>query len=234
MPKRIAPSRKPATGNGRRLAFAPRERDGTDTATSVTRDSRRRRYRQFALAAVIGCIVVLFARLIEFENAGETEVQLGVETASVSQEGTVSIEGLSFQGVTDSGRDFAILADRASESTDRPDLVTLVSFQAEVDTAAGHPITIRSDNGELLRSSNTVNLSGDVVIVRPDLGYTLMTEEAFADLNSGELVSTVPVRGTGPDGSVDAGGIIISGNEEGIVFTGRTTLVINSGPEPAE
>ena len=244
MPKRNPKSKSRPPGHGsaagsgpggdRRFAFAPREAAGANTADSVTRDTRRRRNRQIVLAAVIGLIVVLSASLINLDNNDETAVQLGIESATVDQEGSVSIEGLSFKGVTDTGREFEILADQASESTDQPDLVIMDSPRATVETAGGNPITIRSDSGEFLRGSNTINLSGDVVIVRPDLGYTLRTEKAFADLESGELVSESPVRGIGPDGKVDSGGIIISGNEEGIVFTGRTTLVINTGLGPGE
>ena len=229
-PARGGANRRPA----RRFAFAPRETDGADTADSVSRDSRRRRLRQIALASVIGAIVVVSIGLVEFDSGEETTVQIGVQKASVDPGGTVSLEGLSYKGVTSSGRNFIVLADEASESTERPDLVSMVSPRARVDTEAGNPITIRSNSGELERTSNTVTLSGKVVIVRPDLGLTLTTEEAFADLASGTLRSEVPVRGTGPDGSIDSGGIVIAGNDGNILFTGRATLVIDKGVGPVE
>ena len=231
---------KPPAGGGkkkppaRRFAFAPRETDGADTADSVFRDNLRRRRLQIALASVVGAIVLVSIGLVEFGAEEETTVQIGVQKASVDQGGTVSLEGLSYKGVTSSGRNFVVLADEASESTERPDLVSMVSPRARVDTEAGNPITIRSERGELERATNTVTLTGKVVIVRPDLGLTLTTEEAFADLGSGTLRSEVPVRGTSPDGSIDSGGIVIAGDDGNILFTGKSTLVIDRGVGPVE
>lgn len=213
----------------RRLAFAPRETGGADTADSVSRDSRRRRLRQIALASAVGAIVLASIGLVEFDSGEETTVQIGIQRTTVDQSGTISLEGLSYKGVTSSGRNFAVLADNASESTERPDLVLMTSPRATVDTEAGDPITIRSDRGELKRTDNTVTLIGDVVITRPDLGLTLTTEEAVADLASGTLRSESPVRGVGSGGSINSGGIVIAGDNGNIIFTGKSKLVIDKG-----
>ena len=217
-----------------RLAFAPRETDVVDTADSVSRDNRRRRRRQVALASAIGAIVLASIGLVEIDSGEETTVQIGIQKASVDQSGTISLEGLSYKGVTSSGRNFVVQADRASESTERPDLVSMVRPRATVDTEAGDRITVQSDSGEFERASNTVTLTGRVVITRPDRGLTLMTEEVFADLGSGTLKSETPVRGISPDGVINAEGIVIAGEDGNILFTGRSKFVINEGNTPVE
>lgn len=216
-----------------RFAFSPRVAENSDTADSVSRDSRLRRNRQIILAVLIAAILAVSARLVNFESGDETTVQISAREASVDQGGTVSLEGLSYRGVTNTGKNFIVLADLASESTEQPDLVTMVSPRARVETAEGDPITIRSNTGELMRKTNTVNLTGKVVIFRPDIGYTLMTEEASANLGSGKLVSEVPIQGFSPDGSIQSSGMVIGGDDESIRFTGKSRLVINRATRPA-
>ena len=210
--------------SSRRFTFAPREADNSRTADNVSRDNRRRRNRQTALAIVICLIVVASIGLTDFTQNEETTVQLGIESTSIGRGGTILLEGLSFQGVTKSGKNFIVSADRASESTEEPDRINMASPRARIDTATGKPITINSESGTLIRNSNTMTLSGKVVIVRPDIGYTLTTEEAVADLESGRLVSNSPVRGTGPDGDIRSGGMVIAGEGESVVFSGESTI----------
>ena len=65
-----------------------------------------------------------------------------------------------------------------------------------------------------------------MVIVRPDIGYTLMTDAAIAYLNSGKMVSDQEVRGFSPRARVRADGMIISENGDNVLFTGNSTLRI--------
>lgn len=218
----------------RRFAFAPRKMDSTETADSVSQDSKRRRNRQIALAAVIGFIVILSIGLANLGGEEETAVQLSIDAATIEPGGAVSLEGLSYKGVTDSGRSFVILADSASESAEQPDRVTMASPRARVDSATGDPITIRSSSGELMRGDNTLRLIGQVVIVRPDLGYTLMTDEAVADFNNGVLKSEKPVRGFSPDGNIRSGGIIISGDNEDLLIEGTNGATMEWGELTAQ
>ena len=216
----------------KRFAFAPRERDRSDTANSITENSRQRRNRRFMLTVIIGLVALITVAIVSFGDDDETAVQITAENASVSQTGAVALEGVSYQGVTGEGKNFVILAETAFENTTQPDLVNMVSPRARVDTVSGNPITIQSNNGEFMRVDKTVNLSGRVVIVRPDLGYTLLTEEAFADLGKGMMKSEKPVRGFSPNGNISAGGLIITENSEDILFTGKSRLVINRGFQP--
>ena len=228
------PGGGPAGRPARRLAFAPRAADGDDTADSVSRESRLRRNRRLGLAMAFGAILVAAIGLVDFGAREDTAVQVGIQEASVGQGGTVSLRGLSYKGLTKEGGGFSVLAEHASESTEQPDRVVMTAPRAMVETETGAPITIRSNNGELVRGRNTVSLTGKVVIVRPDIGYTLLTEEAFADLETGEIVSGTPVRGFGPGGSISAEGIAIAGDGGDIVFTGSSTLVVNKGFRPVE
>ena len=118
------------------------------------------------------------------------------------------------------------MAETAIESTDNPEIVTMTSPRARVDTDDGNPMTMRSLNGAFNRNEDRVDLEGRVVIVRPDIGYTLMTDTAIAYLNSGKMVSDQEVRGFSPRARVRADGMVISENGDNVLFTGKSTLRI--------
>lgn len=217
-----------------KFTFAPRERNQDDTRASVTESSRQRRTRQVVLAAVIGAVAMVVVAIVSFNNEEEITVQITADSANINETGTVALEGLSYKGVTGDGKDFIILAETATESMQRPEEVKMVSPRARVDTASGNPITIRSNTGKFMRIANTVNLKGRVVIVRPDLGYTLLTEEAFADLGKGLMKSDSPVRGFSPNGNIRSAGMLIDETSQDVIFTGKSTLVLNQGFRPVE
>ena len=67
-----------------------------------------------------------------------------------------------------------------------------------------------------------------MVIVRPDLGYTLLTDEAFANLDTGVMISEVPVRGFSPTTRINSDGMVIAEGRD-ILFTGKSRIILNQG-----
>ena len=65
------------------------------------------------------------------------------------------------------------------------------------------------------------------MIVRPDIGYTILTEQAVADLGTGTMTSDTNVRGFSPQAQVTAGGMIIRENGKDVIFKGKSVLTLN-------
>jgi len=137
------------------------------------------------------------------------------------------LEGVTYKGITRDGNDFVVLASSAAENPDQPDQIKLTSPRARVDTNAGNPMTARSNHGLFFRADDKVDLDGRVVIVRPDLGYTLLTERAVAHLDTGMMTSDVLVRGYAPHGEVQADGMVIKDHGQEVLFTGKSVLTLN-------
>ena len=211
-----------------RFSFAPRQMTDETIATSIASGSSRRRTQIILLAISTGLIFLLMMGLIGFDESN-LELQVSVEKADIDQAGNVNLEGLSYRGVTKDGNDFVLLSETASENTDTPDRVLMTSPRARVDTETGNPITIRANEGDFSRNKNTVNLKGRVVIVRPDLGYTLLTDEAFANLDTGVMISEVPVRGFSPTTRINSDGMVIAEEARDILFTGKSRIILNQG-----
>ena len=210
------------------FSFVPREMTDDNIARSIASNSKRRRTQGILLAASAGFIVLLGMFLIGFDEEN-IEVQVSVEKADVEKSGSIHLQGLSYRGVTQDGNDFVLLAETASENEQKPDQVLMTSPRARVDTDTGNPITIRANEGDFSRSENTVNLTGRVVIVRPDLGYTLLSDQVFTNLDTGVMVSDTPVRGFSPTTRINADGMVIAEEARDILFTGKSRIILNQG-----
>ncbi|XDZ64779.1 LPS export ABC transporter periplasmic protein LptC [Alphaproteobacteria bacterium LSUCC0684] len=215
-----------AAGTDKSFSFAPRKRDRS-SAKSMVEASRRHRAIRAGLILGVGVAVIAIGGLLGLGKKADIKVQIKAETATTPESRNVELKGASYKGVTSGGNDFIVLAETATENPDRPNLINMDSPRARVDTASGNPITIRSNEGEFFRDENKVNLSGRVVIVRPDLGYTLLTEKADADLDTGRMTSNTEVRGYGPKANIRSNGMIIDDKGNDLTFLGHAILVLN-------
>jgi|GEM_PF-473108 LPS export ABC transporter protein LptC len=213
-------------GRMKPFSFAPRIRDKSSTETMVEATRRHRTIRA-GLIISVGVIFAVVGGFLGLGGQDDIKVQLKAEKEPSPETRDVELKGASYKGVTSSGNQFIVLADTATENPDRPNQINMSSPRARVDTESGRPMTIRSNNGEFYRDENKVNLTGRVVIVRPDLGYTLLTEEADADLETGQIISEKEVRGFGPKANIRSNGMIIKDKGDDLLFLGHAVLVLN-------
>lgn len=228
----MAEQETPVAGTSSGFSFAPREMTNDNIAMRIADGHSRRRTQALLLAVSIGIISLIGFFLIGL-GEDNIEVQVSAEKADIDKSGDIKLEGLSYRGVTNDGNNFVLLAETASESNAAPDQVKMTSPRARVDTPSGAPITIRANQGDFLRTDNTINLKGRVVIVRPDLGYTLISEEVFTNLDTGTMTSDVPVRGFSPNTRINAGGMVIKDKAQDVLFTGKSRIILNQ-PSNAE
>ena len=224
----MSPSDNPTTSPPeprKTFSFAPRQSDEQGSANTVVQVERKRRSLRNVIlfSTAIACGVITTILLTTSEE--EIKVQVNAEKPEIAQTlGGLELKGLSYKGITEDGHDFIVIAESAAESPTSPNLVRLNSPRARVDMPSGNPMTLRSLKGAFNRVEERVDLNGRVVIVRPDLGYTLMTETAIAYLDSGKMTSDTSVRGYSPRASVRSDGIVISERGGNVLFTGKSRL----------
>jgi LPS export ABC transporter protein LptC len=198
---------------------------GDTIASHIADDSSRRRTQILLLALSFGVISLLGLVLINLEK-NKLEVQVTVEQTDIDQSGQVILEGLTYSGVTRDGTKFRLRAETASENTESPEEVLMTDPWARVETKTGKLMTIKASEGDFFRNRNMIKLKGSVVITRSD-GYTLMTDEAIVNLDTGKMTSELPVKGFSPNARVNSNGMIIAEDTREITFTGRTTIILN-------
>ena len=208
-------------------SFSPR------TVSRLSRHQERGDDRRLLRLALLGfgfIGVALVLSLLVGGGGGAVSIKLtDPETSQIGGGGAgVTLEGVSYKGLTQNGENFAIFADEASESFANRNLVILISPRAHLEVGQeSEPLTIRSNRAEFNRDDNDIHLTGAVVIDRPDLGYTLHTDSAIAKLDSGDITSHVPVEAYTPSSNISAEGMAIHDNGNRIVFTGKSTAILN-------
>ncbi len=210
------------------FSFAPRQMTEDTIASSIASNNNRRRTQVLLLAVSLGFIALLGLGLINLEQ-NKLEVQISVDKTDIDQSGNINLEGLTYSGVTRDGNKFRLMAVTASENTEFPDKVLMTSPSARVETQTGKLMTIEADEGDFLRNRNMIKLKGSVVIKRTG-GYTLTTDEAVANLDTGIMTSKVPVEGFSPNARINSDGMIITGDIRDITFTGNSTMAFNESP----
>ena len=210
--------------NGKTYSFAPRSEPISDGTRDLLQSDKQRNYQRYLV--LIALLVLAGIGLSFISLTEEEEIKIQVESTIHEESGALVLEGVTYKGLTSEGNDFIVLAETAAENPDKPDQVALTSPRARVDTDTGNPMTIRSNNGLFFRNDDRVDLDGRVVIVRPDLGYTLLTEQAVAFLDSGMMTSNVQVRGFSPQGQVTADGMEIKDHGRDVLFKGKSILTL--------
>ena len=209
---------------GKTYSFTPRPQAISDDTRDLLQSDRQRNYLRYLI--LIGLLVLAGVGLSFISLTEEEEIKIQVESTIKEESGALVLEGVTYKGLTSEGNDFIVLAETAAEDPEQPDQIVLTSPRARVDTESGNPMTIRSNNGLFFRNDDRVDLDGRVVIVRPDLGYTLLTEQAVAFLDSGMMTSDVLVRGFSPQGQVTADGMVIKDHGRDVLFTGKSILTL--------
>ena len=188
-----------------------------------------RRFIRYGLLGFAFAAIAVVASLLVGGGRSAVSIKLtDPETSQIRSAAAITLEGVSYRGLTQSGDNFAIFADQAIESLANRNLVTLVAPRARLDLGRNRqPVTIRSHRAEYNRARNDIHLTGDVVIDRPDLGYTLHTDSAIAKLDSGDITSDQPVHAHTPSSVITAQGMAIHDKGNRIIFTGRSLAILN-------
>lgn len=130
-----------------------------------------------------------------------------------------------YSGTDEKNRPFTVTAEKAIQASAEADLVRLIAPAADMTLATGKWVAITAREGEFLQKSKVLSLIGQVSMFHDD-GYSLTTDLARIEMESGNAESTRPVLAKGPLGTIRSQGFKITDKGRRILFTGRTHLVI--------
>ncbi len=161
-----------------------------------------------------------------------------IPTAQIDLEQRAQDQGATnaaFAGVTRGGDEVMLAAETARPAPGDPRLINAEDVTAEMRLVSGTVVTVTSDRADMHQSRLDASLAGNVRIATTT-GYTVTTEQLDAKLDVLYAETPGPVSGTGPPGDLDAGRMVLTGDEE----TGEAHLVFTDGvklvykPQPSE
>ena len=129
-----------------------------------------------------------------------------------------------FDSLTRDGQPYRVTATRAQQNPQQPDLIYLEDPRAEV-TLSGGPAKLSADDGTYHQEQEFITLSGDIVISGVN-GEELFLKVLEADLKDMSAVSALPVRGTGPQGTIAGQSLRIRDGGDVLILGGPATLTL--------
>lgn len=157
--------------------------------------------------------------------------------------GQSALEGARYEGADTQGRPFVLTADKAlrvlPENASASDLapaagetVDLVRPKAALTMSGEKSLALSANGGRFVQDTSTLDLTGGVTL-SDQAGNELWVDQVNIDLNDNALVSETPVKGHGPDGTIDAEGLRLENGGERVIFEGRTTLTLPAKKDAA-
>ena len=171
----------------------------------------------------LGLVVTLVVWPNEFQKA------TGFHLAYVSSvaDGGVDLTMLRprYLGTDSRNQPFVVTADSATQDPVDQRLITLVRLQADMSMTDGSWFTVMADNGIYHQQKQFLRLEGAINLFS-DQGYEFNARSADVNLKSGKAVSSFPVDGQGPFGTIRADSLEIAEFGEKLLFLGNVKMHI--------
>ena len=153
--------------------------------------------------------------------------KFGVTTNLVEEIGVdgLLIEQPKYVGMDNSQRPYQISAISAAQKDKSDDQVFLQGPTADIFLNTSGWIAINSNQGVYYRSSQVLELSGEVTVFH-DKGYEFRTKSLKIDLLNGLGSSTSHVNVQGLAGEISSEGLEINREGTRVLFTGKTKAIL--------
>lgn len=136
-----------------------------------------------------------------------------------------------FESVDGDAQPFILSAERAVQHQDNPDLVDLEKPVGDITLKDGTMLQLKAQSGLYRQDAQMMDLKGDVELHQGN-DYTMRGTAVRINMKNQDVLSTAPVAGTGPFGSIAAAGLSGSGETGIMIFHGPATLILNEGVQP--
>lgn len=137
------------------------------------------------------------------------------------------ITGPFFSGSTEQGDQISFSAGKMGTGSG-DGITTAQDLTAQIDLASGARIIFFADTGNIDMSQDQSTLSGNVLITTSS-GYKIYSDKLIAKMTALNVKSPDTVRGHGPIGTLTAGSMHLSTDENGgaahLVFTNGVKLI---------
>ncbi|MCM2342964.1 MAG: LPS export ABC transporter periplasmic protein LptC [Alphaproteobacteria bacterium] len=130
-----------------------------------------------------------------------------------------------FEGTDSRNNPYVLIAQRATQSAQNPDIMLLESPQGDITLGTEDKLIITAHKGTYRQNAGKLLLEGDVHLTHSN-GYQMDTTRLSVDVKAQESRTDQPVVITGPAATLHATGMDARNNEGLIVFTGPATLTL--------
>ena len=156
----------------------------------------------------------------------DNNIAIDLNAVSTTKDGRLELQGLTYRGKTESGDPFEVVAQKASEDAENPQIVNLTIVDGEIISQENGVITIDSHNGRFHQSENIITLKGDVVITQSARNLILQTEHLTGDLNKGDFDAPEKVDVTSPNSLITGQAMSVRNFGDRIIFKGQSKAII--------
>jgi lipopolysaccharide export system protein LptC len=142
----------------------------------------------------------------------------------------LSMTNPQFQGTDERNRPFSVSAEHATQDLEDDNLILLARPEAAMTLEDGNGVALKAAEGSYRRDSELLRLTGGVDLQHAR-GYRIHTPSAAIDLKGGTAEGHEPVDAQGPFGTLQAEGFRVAERGDIVQFTGKSRLVLTTGPE---
>ena len=169
-------------------------------------------------SALIGSATILWTGfLAESEN-----IEISLETVSKTPANQLQLTGAEYAGVTESGLEYNIKADRVVEVKEQAGLLHLYEADGWISSKTDGMTTLLSKEAVYDSTKATLDMSGDVQIHQEKQDMLVKSQKMTALIGTGDLKTDMPVSVTGPRIELISEGMVSEKRGEIILFTGQT------------
>ena len=169
-------------------------------------------------SALIGGITILWSGFFaESEN-----IEISLETVSKTPANQLQLTGAEYSGITETGLQYNIQADRVVETKEQAGLLRLYEADGWISSETDGVTTLISNEAVYNSTTGSLDMSGNVRIHQKQQDMLLKSQRMTALINSGDLRTDVPVSLTGPNIELTSEGLETQNRGKIIVFTGQT------------
>ncbi len=171
-------------------------------------------------STVIGSATILWTGFLsESEN-----IEISLETVSRTPANQLQLTGAEYTGVTESGLEYNIKADRVVEIKDQAGLLHLYEADGWISSKTDGMTTLLSKEAVYNSTTATLDMSGDVQIHQKKQDMLVKSQKMTALIRTGDLKTDMPVSVTGPRIALISEGMVSEKRGEIILFTGQTQV----------
>ena len=169
-------------------------------------------------SAIIGGATILWSGfLAESEN-----IEISLETVSRTPANQLQLTGAEYSGVTETGLEYNIQADRVVEMKEQAGLLQFYEADGWISSKTDGVTTLMSKEAVYNSTTATLDMSGNVQIHQKQQDLLLKSQRMTALINTGDLKTDMPISVTGPKIKLTSEGLLTQNSGKIILFTGQT------------
>ena len=174
-----------------------------------------------ASGAIGGATILWSGFLSESEN-----IEISLETVSRTPANQLQLTGAEYSGVTETGLEYNIRAERVVEMKEQAGLLHIYKADGWISSETGGVTTLLSKEAVYNSTTAMLDMSGDVRIHQEQQDMLVESQRITALIDTGDLITDMPVSITGPQIELTSEGMVSSNRGEIILFKGQTQALL--------